>query len=67
MEVVALNEANSIAIVCYAPHHLMDSLLLTAQDNLETVIELGLIQLTIGYYTIYDKHTKDKVLHYFDL
>ena len=64
VEVVALNEANSIAIVCYAPHHLMDSLLLTAQDNLETLIELGLIQLTIGYYTVYDKRTKDKVLHY---
>ena len=64
VEVVALNETNSIAIVCYAPHHLMDSLLLTAQDNLETLIELGLIQLTIGYYTVYDKRTKDKVLHY---
>ena len=64
VEVVALNEVNSIAIVCYAPHHLMDSLLLTAQDNLETLIELGLIQLTIGYYTAYDKCTKDKVLHY---
>ena len=64
VEVVALNEVNSIAIVCYAPHHLMDSLLLTAQDNLETLIELGLIQLTIGYYTVYDKRTKDKVLHY---
>ena len=64
VEVVALNEVNSIAIICYAPHHLMDSLLLTAQDNLETLMELGLIQLTIGYYTIYDKRTKDKVLHY---
>ena len=64
VEVVALNEVNSIAIVCYAPHHLMDSLLLTAQDSLETLIELGLIQLTIGYYTVYDKCTKDKVLHY---
>ena len=64
VEVVALNEVNSIAIICYAPHHLMDSLLLTAQDNLETLIELGLIQLTIGYYTVYDKCTKDKVLHY---
>ena len=64
VEVVALNEVNSIAIICYAPHHLMDSLLLTAQDNLETLIELGLIQLTIGYYTVYDKRTKDKVLHY---
>ena len=63
VEVVALNETNSIAIACYAPHHLMDSLLLTAQDNLETLIELGLIQLTIGYYTVYDKHTKDKVNH----
>ena len=61
VEVVALNEVNSIAIVCYAPQHLMDSLLLTAQDNLETLIELGLIQLTIGYYTVYDKHAKDKV------
>ena len=41
----------------------MDSLLLTAQDYLEALIELGLIQLTIGYYTVYDKHTKDKVNH----
>ena len=63
VEVIALNVVNSIAIICYAPHHLIDSLLLTAQDNLETLIELGLIQLTIGYYTVYDKRTKDKVNH----
>ena len=58
VEVAALNEVNSIAIVCYAPHHLM------APDNSKMLIELGLIQLTIGYYTVYDKRTKDKVLHY---
>ena len=61
IQVVALKVVNSIAIICHAPYHLMDALLLTAQDNLETLIELGLTQLTIRYYTLYEKCIKDKV------
>ena len=56
VEVVEAKEGNSITITCYAPHHLMDALVTEAQENIEILKKLGLIELTIGYYTVYSKH-----------
>ena len=61
VQVRAINEGNSIIITCYAPHHMMDILLVTAKENLGLLKEMGLLKLTIGYYIIYDKHQRDKV------
>ena len=61
IQVRLINEGNSIIVTCYAPHHMMDILLVTAKENLGLLKEMGLSKLTIGYHTIYDKHQRDKV------
>ena len=62
VEVVVIEEGNSIIVTCYAPHYLMESLLLTARENLDVLKEeMGLISLTIGYFTVYDQHVIDEV------
>ncbi|XP_019863764.1 PREDICTED: nephrocystin-1-like protein, partial [Amphimedon queenslandica] len=38
----------------------MESLLVTARDNIDMLKEMGLISLTIGYYTVYDEHAIDE-------
>ncbi|XP_019856595.1 PREDICTED: E3 ubiquitin-protein ligase TRIM71-like isoform X1 [Amphimedon queenslandica] len=60
VEVVVIKEGNSIIVTCYAPHYLMESLLVTARDNVDMLKETGLISLTIGYYTVYDEHAIDE-------
>ena len=63
VQVRAVNEGNSIIVTCYAPQSLIDLLLMTAKDNLDLLKQLGVIKLTIGYCTIYNKHQRDKVRH----
>ena len=47
--------SNSIIIICYAPHHLMDVIILRIQKNLPILIEkFSLIGLTIGHCICYD-------------
>ncbi|XP_019858261.1 PREDICTED: uncharacterized protein LOC109586506 [Amphimedon queenslandica] len=60
VEVVVIKEGNSIIVTCYAPHYLMESLLVTARDSVDMLKEMGLISLTIGYYTVYDEHAIDE-------
>ncbi|XP_019860598.1 PREDICTED: uncharacterized protein LOC109588939, partial [Amphimedon queenslandica] len=60
VEVIVIKEGNSIIVTCYAPHYLMESLLVTARDNIDMLKEMGLISLTIGYYTVYDEHAIDE-------
>ena len=61
VQVRVINEGNSIIVTCYAPHHMMDIILVTANENLDLLKEMGLLKLTIGYDIIYDKHQRDKV------
>ena len=61
VNVVSIKKGNSIIVTCYAPHYLMESLLVTARDNVDMLKEMGLISLTIGYYTVYDEHAIDEV------
>ena len=56
VEVVEMRDKHSILITCYAPHHLMDMLYMEAQENIKILKKMGLIQLTIGYYTVYSKY-----------
>lgn len=51
-----IRKSNSIVIICYAPLHVMNALLLEAQANLPVLLkEMNIIQLTIGHYTVYDR------------
>ena len=52
----SIHKTNSILIICYAPLYLMNALLLEAQATLPTLVkEMDLIQLTIGYRSVYDR------------
>ena len=59
--VKVVNEINSIIVTCYAPRHIMDILLMEAEKNLDVLRGIGLMKLTIGYCTVWDMTTKDKV------
>ena len=61
VQVRAIKEGNSIVVTCYAPHYMIDILLITAEENLDILKEMGLKQFTLGYHTIYDKCQRDKV------
>ena len=54
-------KGNSIIITCYTPRHIMDILLMKAEKNLELLRGIGLIKLSIGYCTVWDERTRDKV------
>ena len=61
VQVRAIREGNSVIVNCYAPHYIMGILLITAEENLDILKEMGLLKLTLGYHIIYDKHQRDKV------
>ena len=45
----------------YTPLNLIDFLLTVAERNLKLLKENGVMKLTFGYHTIYDKHQRDEV------
>ena len=49
-----VREGNSFTITCSFPVLLSESLIATALDNIESLIERGVKKLTIGYSTVYD-------------
>ena len=61
VQVRYITEGNSITIICYAPRHIMDVLLMKAEENLDLLRDIGLIKLTISFYKIWDGRTRDKV------
>ena len=61
VQVRNINDGNSIIVTCYAPPSLMDFLLTAVERNLNLLKENGMIKLTFGYHTIYDKRQRDEV------
>ena len=61
VEIRDIREGRSIVVTCFFPLSLTPSLIAKAQETLEEVKKKGLIQLTVGYCTIYDKCQRDKV------
>ena len=61
VQVRAIKKGNSIIVTCYAPQYMMDILLVTVKENLDILKEMGMIKLTLGYCTIYDKCQRNKV------
>ena len=61
VQIRVINRGNSIIVTCYAPRHIMHVLLMKAKKNYILLKKMGLIKLTIGYCTVWDEHTKDKV------
>ena len=62
IQVHVIKEDKSFTITCSFPVLLSESLIATALDNIESLIEIGVEKLTIGYSTIYDH---DKVFQYY--
>ena len=58
-----IEKSNSIIVTCYAPRNIMDVLLVKAEVNLKELQKIGLIRLTLGYYIVWDGHTRDKVIN----
>ena len=61
VQIRVIKRGNSIIVTCYAPRHIMDVLLMEAEKNLDLLKKMGLIKLTIGYCTVWDGRTRDKV------
>ena len=61
MQICVIRKGNSIVVTCFFPLSLTSLLISKAQETLEEVKKKGLIQLTVGYCTIYDKCQRDKV------
>lgn len=61
IQVITIKEECSITIICYASHDIMDILMMEGQKNLHLMRDMGLIKLTVGYFTIWDKYKRDKV------
>ena len=62
VQIRVIRENQSISVTCFFPLSLTTSLIARAQETLESMKKRGLIQLTVGYCTIYDKHQRDKVV-----
>ena len=54
VKVVVIKEGNSFTITCSFPLTISESLINTALENIEALIERGVQRLTIGYSTVYD-------------
>ena len=57
-----IREGNSIIVICFFP--LSPAILIIiakAQESLEVLKKKGLLKLTVGYCTIYDKYKRDEV------
>ena len=61
INVKVITEDNYITVTCYAPRYMMDALLMEAENNVHLLRRNGLMKLSIGYYTIWDEHRRDKV------
>ena len=61
VKVIIVTEGNSIVVTCTFPLSMTTLLITKTQETLESVKRRGLLQLTIGHCTIYDKRQRDKV------
>ena len=57
-------KGNSIIVKCNVPQHIMDTLLMKAEDKIDQLKEKGVIKLTIGYDIILDAHRRYDVVRH---
>ena len=60
VQIRVIREGKSIIVTCFFPLSLTMSIIARARETLEVLKKKGLLQLTVGYCTIYD-HRRDKV------
>ena len=60
--VSSIHEGHSIKIICYAPHHVLDALLLEVRNNLNCLTkQFFLKQMKIGHFIVMSKKTQELV------
>ena len=64
VQVDTVKKVNSFAIICYAPHTMMAMLMVRARDNIDVLIEEGVMSLFVGYYTVLDHTSREQVYSY---
>lgn len=57
VSVIEIKGDRLISVTCYAPRHLMDTLFVIVQDSIESLVDVGLVKLTIGQYNVYGTYT----------
>ena len=62
VQIRVIRKEKSTTVVCSFPLCLMVLLIARVQETLEEMMKKGLIQLTVGFCTIYDKDQRDKVV-----
>lgn len=61
VQIRAIKVGNMIFVTCYAPRQVMDVLMVEGRKNLDLLREMGVIKLTISYYTLWDECREDIV------
>lgn len=61
VRVTSIMEGKSIVITCYAPQYMLDCLAIIAEENLDHLKDVGLIKLSIGYHTLFDRNKENEV------
>ena len=55
VKLVHVDSIHSVTIVCSFPHSLIGAVIISMIENLDILIENGLMELTVGYYTLWKK------------
>ena len=55
VEIKNINKGNSITVTCTFPYSLTGFLIIKVMENLDMLKRTGLMKLTIGYYTMWNK------------
>ena len=60
VRIIVIREGSSYIVTCSFPILLSEELISTALDNIETLKEKGVQQLTIGFSTVYDSEVRTR-------
>ena len=62
--VTDIRQENFVQVICYCPQHITNLLVIEPKKNSEALEKFEVIQLTIGYYTVWE-YERDKVHNFF--
>ena len=62
--VTDIRQENFVHVICYCPQHITNLLVIEAKKNSEALEKFEVIQLTIGYHTVWE-YERDKVHNLF--
>ena len=57
--VISADRDQSVSVICYIPHTLIDLAVLKAKQNLDLLKEMDVVSLSVGYFPIIEKEVKE--------